>query len=152
MQNNYTGFLLDDAGGQVALNGSFASYSVNLAAGRDAINYAITCRGFVLMQPAHRMVFVELCPSKVAPLAALEAYYKIKETTAEYVVLAYTCDIWRSSPYEFFTNIEEALERMGRVARAASKRAAAALQALYLGSALPKIERQPMFPDVMSPG
>ena len=140
MQSENAGFLLNSAGGQLALSAVFPPQEISLVPDSDPIGHAITRCGFVLIQQAHHTIFVELCPSKVAPLAALAAFHQIKETRAECVVLASAGDSWRCSQYEIFVPTKEALVRIGRMARSASKRAAAELRSGDPGSPVPKIE------------
>lgn len=81
----------------------------------------------MLIQPAHHAVFVELCPTKVAPLAVLAAYYEIRATPARCIVLGYPGE-WRRDQYELFNSLDNALPRIEQMARGASKRRAAEIR------------------------
>lgn len=126
------GFLLNDAGRRMAVDGFHPAQEPGFGNRSDAIDYAIRQRGFVFIQPARRAIFVELCPSKVAPLAALEAFYEVKGTTATCVVLAYPGGSRERPRHELFSSIKQALEKMEEVARAANRRAASELRARSL--------------------
>jgi hypothetical protein len=125
MQPNDAGFLLNDSGRRLAMDVLPQAQELGLDNKSDLIDHAIRQRGFVLIQPAHRAIFVELCPSKVAPLAALEAFYEVKGTAAECIVLAYPGDPWECPRCKLFSSIKAALRNIEIVARAASRRAAA---------------------------
>ena len=116
MQSADVGFLIDDAGRRLASPSLFRS--PGLPEKSDEIDYALREQGFVLIKPAHRALFVELCPQKVAPLAALEASYVVKQTQAECVVLYLLGDTWRRQPYELLEFdkgcVGEAKENSGR--------------------------------------
>lgn len=127
MQSSDVGFLIDDAGRRVAIPSLFGG--PDLPGKSDEIDYALREQGFVLIKPAHRALFVELCPQKVAPLAALEASYVVKQTQAECVVLYLLGDTWRRQPYELLDSIKAASERLKRIAGAANKRTLAKLRA-----------------------
>jgi hypothetical protein len=128
MHPNDAGFLLSDIGKRLAADSSFLAQGPGLDANLDIVSYAIKHRGFVFIGRVRRAIFVELDPSKVAPLAALEAFYQVKATAVECVVLAYPGDSWKRPRYELLCSREAALERMEKVARAASRRVAAGLQ------------------------
>jgi hypothetical protein len=127
MQSSDVGFLIDDAGRRVATTSLFLD--PNLPEKSEEIDDALREQGFVLIKPAHRALFVELCPQKVAPLAALEASYVVKQTQAECVVLYLLGDTWRRHPYELLDSIKAASERLKRIAGAANKRTLAKLRA-----------------------
>lgn len=139
MHSESTGFLLNRAGDRLAVNELLLSHRASVEPRSDPVGHVIMHCGFVLIQLAHHALFVELCPSKVAPLAALAAFHQVKETKAECVVLGYRGDSWRRSQYEIFLRTNESLVRIDRIARSASKRAAAELQAGYVGSRARKI-------------
>jgi hypothetical protein len=124
MQSKDAGFLLNDWGQRLAMDALAQIREPNLDSKSDLIDHAIQQRGFVLIQPTRGAVFVELCPSKVAPLAALEAFYEIKGTTAECIVLAYPGGLWKGPRYELFSSSKAALKNIETVARAASRRVA----------------------------
>jgi hypothetical protein len=121
------GFLLDTTGSQVGLSGPWLDSVSDGDANQDVIADAIVQRGWVLIQIVRRLVFVELCPRRVAPLAALEALYKMKETSAECAVLVYLGNTWRRSRYEIFSPAKGALQKMDSFARSARIKAAADL-------------------------
>jgi hypothetical protein len=127
MQSADVGFLLDDGGRRLAILSPLQNRRVN--ENSDEVDYDLREQGFVLIKRTHRMLFVELCPQKVAPLAALEASYLVKETTAECVVLGLLGDTWRRQPYELLDSVKTASERIKRIACAANKRALAKLRA-----------------------
>jgi hypothetical protein len=127
MQSVDVGFLINDAGKRLA-NPSLIR-DPKLPEKSDEIDYALRERGFVLINSAHRALFVELCPQKVAPLAALEASYVVKQTQAECVVLYLLGDTWRRQPYELLNSAKAASERLKRIAGAANKRTLAKLRA-----------------------
>jgi len=120
-----TGFLLDTAGCELVLTG--LQDSEGGEENPDVIADAIVRRGWVLIQIARRLIFVELCPRRVAPLAALEAFHRMKEVSAEFAVLAYAGDTWRRSQYEVFSPAKGALQKMNSFARSARMKAAADL-------------------------
>ena len=121
------GFLLDNSGRRLPVDRPSLVQELGLAEKSDVIDHAIRHCGFVLMQPGHRAVFVELYPPKVAPLAALEAFYEIRDTPAKCIVLGCAGE-WRRDQYEIFSSVKAALQRIERIARAASKRRAAEVQ------------------------
>jgi hypothetical protein len=127
MQSSDVGFLIDDAGRRLASPSLFRN--PNLPEKSDQIDYALLEQGFVLIKSAHRALFVELCPQKVAPLAALEASYAVKQTQAECVVLYLLGDTWRRQPYELLDSTKAASEKLKRIAGAANKRTLAKLRA-----------------------
>jgi hypothetical protein len=106
----------------------FLGQQLGLDANSDVVNHAIRRCGYVFVQPANSAIFVELNPSVVAPLAALEAFYEVKAAAMECVVLVSPGDTWRRRRYELFFPPEAALKRMESVARAASRRAAFKVQ------------------------
>jgi hypothetical protein len=129
MQPNDASFLLDDSGRRLAMDALRQAQKLGSDNRANLIDHFIRQRGFVLIQPAHRAIFVELCPSKVAPLAALEAFYEIKGTAAKCVVLAYPGEPRKCPQFELFSSIKAALKNIEMVARAASRRAAVKLRA-----------------------
>jgi hypothetical protein len=134
------GFLLDDAGNYVEPESLGATAEV-CDADLDLINYAIRQCGFVFIRRVRRTIIVELDPARVLPLAALEAFYTVKEeATAEGVVLSCPGNAWRRSVYELLSPREAALARIHEVARAAGKRAAIALEGRWFNSSFRKDE------------
>lgn len=81
------------------------------------------------MQQIRHAIFVEFDPRKVQPLAALEAFYLVKESEVKCVVLSFLGDTWRRHPYELFVPPGGALDKLRGIAQAASRRVAAQLQA-----------------------
>ncbi|MGA8551444.1 MAG: hypothetical protein WB678_14530, partial [Stellaceae bacterium] len=148
MQPNNVGFLLDDRGRRLAIDALPEAYQLDLGESR-VIDHALRQRGFVLIQPAHRTIFVELCPSKVAPLAALEAFYELKGAAAECIVLTCSGRSRKSARGEPFS-VEPALKKIEGIARAASRRAAADLR-LRSYSSLSGAERISSPPTVSAP-
>jgi hypothetical protein len=98
-----------------------------------AIDRMIKELGFVLIAPARHALFIELCPFKARPLAALAAFYAIKDKrrAVDCVVLALSGDTWRRSQYEFFDCAEGAAEKMWALARAARRRTAGDVLSQY---------------------
>jgi hypothetical protein len=122
------GVLLNDAGNYVEPELLSAAAEVG-DADPDLINYAIRQCGFVFIRRVRRTIIVELDPVRVLPLAALKAFYTVKEeATAEGVVLSCPGNSWRRPVYELLSPREAALARIHEVARAAGKRAAIALK------------------------
>jgi hypothetical protein len=125
IQANDPGFLLNETGGRLAVDALLAAGEFGPEGRPKLIDCALNERGFVLITRAHHATVVELCPLRVAPLAALAAIHHLKRTAAECVLLASLGDTWRRSPYELFTSVGAAVEKLKGVARAAGKRAAA---------------------------
>jgi hypothetical protein len=120
-------FLLDESGRRMGVDRLSLSEELRLPEDSDAIDHAIRHCGFVLIQPVHHALFVELCPTKVAPLAVLAAYYEIRATPAQCIVLSSPGE-WRRDQYELFSSVDNALPRLQRIARGASKRRAAEIR------------------------
>lgn len=103
--------------------------------GKDAlaIDRMIKELGFVLITRARHALFIELCPFKARPLAALAAFYAIKDKrkVVDCVVLRLSGDTWRRSQYEFFDCAESAAEKMRALARAARRRTAGEVLSRY---------------------
>jgi hypothetical protein len=129
MRSDNSCFLLNDAGRRLPADPFSLAQELGLAANSDVIDHAIRQFGFVRIQLAPHALFVELYPSKVAPLAALEAFHQVKVTSEECVLLACLGDSREHSRFEFFSSPKAARVTMGKLARAASRRAAAELQA-----------------------
>lgn len=122
-------YLLSAVGKRLAVDPTFLSQELALDANTEIVDEAIGGLGSVFICPVQRAVFIALDPSRVAPLAALEAFYQLKATAAvECVVLAYPGDGWKRPRYELFSSREMALKKIEQVARAASRRVAVRLQ------------------------
>lgn len=132
MQQKDVMFVLDDAGHRLALDALPQADEFTLASETDAIERAVTECGFVCMQSIHPVLLVKLSPAKVAPLAALEAFYQIRVSASECVVLVWPEHSWRRQRHEFLSSRAAALERMETIARIAGRRAAAELRARSL--------------------
>lgn len=117
-------FLLDDSGQRLPMDRPPLAQKLGIPEDVDGIDHAIRHCGFVLVQPAHHAVLVELCPTTVAPLAALAAFYEVRAIPAKCIVLGCPGE-WRRDQYELFSSVKHALPRIARIARAASKRRAA---------------------------
>ena len=124
------GFLLNHEGRRWPADPMFLARELDIDADSDVIDAAMSHRGCVFVQPAHSAMFIELYLSKVAPLAALQAFYQIKETAPKCVVLSCQGDTWSRLPYELFPSPRAALQKMEIVARGARRRAAAKLQCM----------------------
>jgi hypothetical protein len=117
-------YLVSDSGTHVAIKPPTKSRAYTEKA---AIDQAIKSLGFVLIQPGHRVVLVELSPSTVSPLAARETLFQVRKADPECVLLTYAGDAWRRSKFEVFSPVKTALSKIERLARSASKRRAAGL-------------------------
>jgi hypothetical protein len=137
MQSRDVGFLVDDAGNQLAIPTLQDRIGHEQS---DDIDYALRERGFVLLKPAHRVLLVELCPQKVAPLAALEASYLVRQMMAEYVVLGLVGDTWRRQPYELLGSTNAASKKIRKIACSANKRSIARLKDRRQSALTPEIE------------
>ncbi len=123
------GYLLSAVGKRLAVEPTFLAQELALDANTQTVDDAIGGHGFVFICPVQRAIFIALDPSRVAPLAAREAFHQLKATAAvECVVLAYPGDGWRRPRYELFSSREAALKTIEKVARAASRRVAVRLQ------------------------
>jgi hypothetical protein len=129
MSSTDAAFLLTDTGTRVGLDSAVPEEHSTLNAHPEIVDHAIGRHGCVFICPVHRAIFVVLDPSRVAPLAAMEAFYQIKAMGAlECVVLAYPGDGWKHPWYELFSSRGAALEKIEQVAHAASRRVAGRLQ------------------------
>lgn len=127
MQLGNQGFLLDERGRRLAINELPQLHELDLDESAS-IDWAIRQGGFVRIQRAYRAIFVELCPSRVAPLAALEAFYEIKGAAAECVILA-CFEYPQKLPHNELFFIDAALKKVKEIARMAGRRAAVDLRA-----------------------
>ena len=134
MQADDLGFMLNESGVRLPVDALLLAGELGPEGTPKLIDYAISQRGFVLITPAHHAAVVELCPLRVAPLAALAAVHYLRRTAAECILLACPGDTWRRSQYELFGSVGAAVERLEGVARAAGKRAAAEVSARGLGA------------------
>lgn len=131
--------MMQPAGDAILLNEKGARRSIDAACleqkratdeNATVLSHLVKELGFVLIVPVHHVLVIELCHFKLRPLAALAAFYEIKnkKRTVDCVVLAFQGDTWRRSKYEIFNSRTMAAERMDALARSASRRVAAELK------------------------
>lgn len=120
-QANDRSFMLNESGARLAVDALFLAGELGPEGRPKLIDYAINQRGFVLITPAHHAAVVELCPLRVAPLAALAAIHHLKRTAAECILLASLGDTWRRSQYELFASVGAAVERLRGSPRSGQK-------------------------------
>ena len=105
--------MMQPAGDAILLNEKGARRSIDAACleqkratdeNATVLSHLVKELGFVLIVPVHHVLVIELCHFKLRPLAALAAFYEIKnkKRTVDCVVLAFQGDTWRRSKYEIF--------------------------------------------------
>jgi hypothetical protein len=139
MRSIDTSFLLNERGARLAIASSSLVRALDCGSRVDLVDFAINRRGFVLITLARCAAVVELCPSKVEPLAALAALHEIRRMAPRWVVLGFLDDTWRCQPYELFYSTGAGVKNLKDIACSARKRAAARLQGRSSASPTPEL-------------
>jgi hypothetical protein len=128
MRSHEAGFFIDGYGTRLTAAARALAWQFGMTDKGDPLADAL-CRGWVLIKAAHRTLFVELCPERVEPLAALEAVYQIRAARPACVVLSLVARSTRPQEVEVFRLLRPAIDRVSSIARSASLRDASRLEA-----------------------
>lgn len=128
MISHEAGFFIDGYGTRLTAGARALAWQFGMTDKGDPLADAL-CRGWVLIKAAHRTLFVELCPQRVEPLAALEAVSQIRAARPACVVLSLLARSTRPQEVEVFRLLRPAIDRVSSIAHSANIRDAADLEA-----------------------